>query len=124
MIPARSAICGARELSDDNSHVLSMLGRAHLRAGQRDQAEQVLRDLEAKRDLTGYIALTSLAAMHNALGDRARALDLLEEGHRIRDIRMVFLKIDGGWNNLRPDPRFRALMQRMNLEPGPASGHP
>lgn len=106
----------ARALSGDSTQVLMVLGEAHAQAGERAQTEQILRDLE-RRDRAGYVPATSLAALHNALGDTPRTLDLLEQGALQRDVRMSFLGIDRRWNNLRDQPRFRALMQRLHLEP-------
>ncbi len=107
----------AAELCKDCSQALAELGRAHALAGDRRAAEQVLADLQ-RRDRIGYMPATSLATLHNALGDRERALDLLERAYRERDVRLSFLKVDPRWNNLRAHPRFRALLQRMNLQGG------
>lgn len=104
----------ASELSGGNSQVLAALGMAHVSAGDYDAAEQILHDLEA-RDRAGYVPATSLAAMRNALGDSEGALDLLERAYRERDIRLTFLDVDARWNNLRAQPRFQALAQRMGL---------
>lgn len=104
----------ASELSGGNSQVLAALGMAHVSAGDYDAAEQVFHDMQA-RDRAGYVPATSLAAMRNALGDSEGALDLLERAYRERDIRLTFLDVDARWNNLRAEPRFQALAQRMGL---------
>lgn len=65
---------------------------------------------------------TSLAAERNALGDTEGALDLLERAYRERDSRLAFLKTDARGNNLRAQPRFLALAQRMGLEAARAHG--
>ena len=68
-----------------------------------------------RRDGEGYVPATSLAALRNALGDSEGALDLLERAYAERDVRLAFLKVDARWNNLRTQPRFQALEQRMQL---------
>lgn len=103
----------ASELCGGCSQVLVRLGQAYALSGDRGAAEQVLRDME-RRDRVGYMPASSLAVLHNALGDSEGALDLLEQAYRERDIRMSFLKVDK-WRNLRTQPRFQALMRRMNL---------
>ncbi|MGH8060829.1 MAG: winged helix-turn-helix domain-containing protein [Pseudoxanthomonas sp.] len=111
----------AREICGDCSQVLAVLGQAYVLAGDRGGAEQVLRDMEG-RDRAGYMPATSLAAVHNALGDTGGALDLLERAYRERDVRLAFLKVDKRWDNLRSQPRFQALEQRMHLVADRAPG--
>ncbi len=101
--------------SEDNSQVMAMLGIVHVAAGERARAVQVLDELET-RAAAGYVPATSLASIRNALGDGVGALDLLERAHARRDIRMTFLKVDARWNNLRGEPRFQALAQRLGLD--------
>jgi Flp pilus assembly protein TadD len=105
----------AAQISHGSSQILDMLGQAYLLAGDRAAAERVLADLEARRQ-RGYVPATSVALLVNALGDTNRALDLLEQAYRERDVRMSFLLRDSNWDNLRTQPRFRALQQRMGLE--------
>jgi TolB-like protein/DNA-binding winged helix-turn-helix (wHTH) protein/Flp pilus assembly protein TadD len=105
----------AAEISHGSSQILDLLGQAYLQAGDRPAAERVLADLEERRR-RDYAPATSLALLVNALGDTERALDLLEQGYRERDVRMSFLLRDSGWDNLRTQPRFRALLQKMRLE--------
>ncbi|MFS8063402.1 MAG: winged helix-turn-helix domain-containing protein [Luteimonas sp.] len=106
----------ARDLSGDSSQVLTVLGQVYVLAGQRGAAAQILRDMQ-RRDRDGYIPATSLAKLENALGHPDAALDLLERAYHERDVRLTFLRIDGAWNNLRAQPRFQALMQRMAFPP-------
>jgi DNA-binding winged helix-turn-helix (wHTH) protein/TolB-like protein/Flp pilus assembly protein TadD len=103
----------ASELCGDCSQVLIRLGQAYALAGDRGAAERVLHDMEL-RDRVGYMPPTSLAVLHNALGDSEGALNLLEQGYRERDVRMSFLKVDR-WTKLHGQPRFQLLMQRMNF---------
>ena len=104
----------ARDRCGDCSQVLAALGPAYVMAGERGLAEQVLRDLE-KRAATGYMPATSLAAVRAALGDTGGALDLLERAYKERDVRLAFIAVDTRWTTLQPQPRFQALLQRMNL---------
>ena len=108
----------AAEISHDSSQILNSLGQAYVKAGDRAAAERVLADLEQRRR-DGYVPATSLAMVVHALGDTGRALDLLEQGYRERDVRMSFLLMD--WPMLRGEPRYQALLQRMHL-PSPPGG--
>lgn len=114
----------ARAGCNDCSQVLSVLGQALVRAGHRDQARALLRDMQARaRD--GYFPATAMAAVHNALGETDAALAMLERGHAERDVGMSFLRVDPRWDNLRATPRFRALLARLRLaDPPPADTPP
>lgn len=104
----------ARRACGDCSQVLSVLGEALVRVGRRDDARELLREMQV-RDRDGYFPATGLAAVHNALGETGAALDLIERGYAERDVGMSFLRIDRRWDNLRHEARFRAVMQRMAL---------
>lgn len=105
----------ADELCGVCSHTQATLVRALVEAGDRDAAERILARMES-RDRESYVPATRLALAHLALGRRERALDLLERAYADRDINMSFLAIDGRWQDLHREPRFQALLQRMNLE--------
>lgn len=106
----------ASQACGDCSHAQAMRVLAYVRAGDRLAAERVLADME-QRDRTGYMPATRLALAQLALGQRERALDLLERAYAERDLNMSFLLVDGRWRALHDEPRFRALLQRMNLKP-------
>jgi TolB-like protein/DNA-binding winged helix-turn-helix (wHTH) protein/tetratricopeptide (TPR) repeat protein len=96
-----------------------VLGAHHALSGDRAAAEAVLSVLAARRRAS-YAPLSASAAIHAALGEKEKALDLLERGYAERDIRMSFLGLDSYWSSLRAEPRFRVLMQKLRLrEPPP-----
>ncbi|KGQ20597.1 Transcriptional regulator [Lysobacter dokdonensis DS-58] len=104
----------AAQLCGDCSFALAGLVNGELDAGNRAAAERIRDALDA-RARTGYVPASNLALVHNALGDAEGALALLERGYRERDARMTFIRVDPAWDNLRKDPRFAALMARMNF---------
>lgn len=101
-----------------SSQLATMLGVAYAAAGRGDEAGRVLRELDA-RAMNAYVPPTSRAAIELALGRRERALELLEQAHALRDVRLTFLAVDSRWNALRGEPRFQALARQMGL-PTPA----
>ena len=48
-------------------------------------------------------------------GDRARALDWLEKACAERDPNVMYLGINPVLDSLRAEPRFQALLRKMNL---------
>ncbi|GAA4854768.1 winged helix-turn-helix domain-containing tetratricopeptide repeat protein [Luteimonas vadosa] len=121
---AEAAVADLRRAADRSrraSQVLAVLAMAEVAAGNRPGAEELLRELR-RRESAGYLPPTSLAAAHLALGDTAAALDALERGKAVHDVRIGFIKVDARWNPLRNEPRFRALMQALGLREAPAHG--
>ncbi len=84
------------------------------RLGRTDEARAVLKSLEATARQT-YVPPSHLALIETALGNRDRAFAYLEDALSVRDARLALLKIDPKWNGLRSDPRFQAVLRRMNL---------
>jgi hypothetical protein len=48
-------------------------------------------------------------------GDHARALDFLDQAYAASSESLVWLKIDKIYDPLRTEPRFIALMKRLNF---------
>jgi hypothetical protein len=57
-----------------------------------------------------------------ALGHHYDGRALLDGAFQQRDVRMTFIRTDARWNNLRPHPRFHALMKQMRFTAGDAHG--
>lgn len=57
----------------------------------------------------------NIAMIYNALDERDKVFEWLERAYKDRDQKMVFLKVEPKWNNLRGDPRFQELMRRVGF---------
>jgi len=53
--------------------------------------------------------------LYARLDDKAQAFDWLEKAYDERSSALVYLKVEPAFDNLRPDPRFADLLQRMHL---------
>ena len=85
------------------------------KAGKLAECRAELAEL-LKLSQTRYVYPYNLALVYNALGEKDKVFEILEKGFAEKDPRMVFLKVEPKWNNLRSDPRFDALMQRLKFE--------
>lgn len=112
---AIAAAAKARELSKVNSESIALVGYAQAKAGETEKARAVLDEL-LKLSRERYVPPYNFALIYNALGEGGKALDYLEKAFAEKDVRMVFLKVEPKWNNLRNEPRFIELMRRMNFE--------
>jgi len=90
------------------------LAYAYGMSGNRSRALTILEELR-KMSPGGKAAPFNLALVYLGLGDRARALDGLEEAYAASSELLVWLKIDRIFDPLRSEPRFVALMKRLNF---------
>ena len=104
----------ARALSTASTYSIAMESYILAKMGKRDEAERVLGEIMELSKTRG-MPPTHFAVAYNGLGDTESALEWLEKGFAEHDPKMVFLKVDRKWNNLRSSPRFIELMRRMNF---------
>jgi serine/threonine protein kinase/tetratricopeptide (TPR) repeat protein len=106
----------ARELSGVSSQPIAYAGYALAKSGKEKEARAELDEL-LKLSTQRYVPPYHIAFLYNGLNERDETLAWLERGYEKRDPKMVFLKVEPKWNNLRDDPRFQQLLRRMGFEP-------
>lgn len=102
---------------DGGPGVIGELGYAYGIAGRTEDAKA---QLEALDDLAhqGRDTAFSFALVYYGLGDRDRTYEWLDKAYVERDFRMVRLGVDPLWNDIRAEPRFQALLERIGLKAG------
>ena len=100
------------KLADDDERF--DLGLLNALVGQSQKARDVL--LAAERgELKTYVSPTHLAMIYAALGERSKALDLLEKDFRDGD-RVLWLFYRGTFfDSIRDEPRFQAMLTQLGL---------
>ena len=91
------------------------LGQAYALSGRRTEASKEidkLQELSKQR----YVAPYNLALIYISLGDKNNALEWLEKAYEDRSTLLVWMKVDPRLDNLRSEPRFKAVMRQMGLE--------
>lgn len=94
---------------------LARLGYAQAKAGNRKEAMIILDSLKQQTKRM-YVASDIVATIYVALGDHDRAFEYLQKGYEERAGWMVWLRVDPVWDPLRSDPRFSALLKKMELD--------
>ena len=94
------------------------LGHALARGGPRDEAQRMLAELMARRDQGDYPAFP-IAQIHLGLGDTETALDWLDRAAEERHLGFYLPSADPMYESIASHPRFRKLLQRINI-PQPA----
>jgi serine/threonine protein kinase/tetratricopeptide (TPR) repeat protein len=91
-----------------------LLGYCYARWGRQEEARRVLADLETLRERS-YAQAIALAAVHAGLGQKDRALDWLDQAFEEHCGGLAWARYDPVWDNLREEPRFQALLRKINL---------
>jgi TolB-like protein/tetratricopeptide (TPR) repeat protein len=94
--------------------VQAAIGFALAKSGHRDEAVAVLERLE-ELAAHEYVSMYDLALLHLALGARDMAFEYLSKAYDDYSSFLPFLNVDARVDELRSDPRFHAVVQRMNL---------
>jgi eukaryotic-like serine/threonine-protein kinase len=102
------------QLSPSFTLASGFLAAAYARSGSTEKAEKLMEELR-QRSSKQYISPTGFAIYHAALGDRERALEHLHASFADRDPYVTRMAAEPYFDFLHSDPRYRELMDRMNL---------
>jgi TolB-like protein/tRNA A-37 threonylcarbamoyl transferase component Bud32/Flp pilus assembly protein TadD len=106
---------GLAEIERAGPDYRDMLAIGHAWAGNRDEADRLLRTLrEAGHPPSSYTAAAVAAALHEPAG----ALKLLETAYANKEPALTALAVDPLFDSIRREPRFVALLARIGLPRG------
>ena len=100
-----------RGTASQSAVVMSALARGHAVRGEAAQATALLRKLES--GAYGYAPAYELAKIYLALGQKERALTLLEQAVQERAHSIAFVNVDPQLDELRGEPRFAAIARQI-----------
>jgi TolB-like protein/DNA-binding winged helix-turn-helix (wHTH) protein/Tfp pilus assembly protein PilF len=125
-------------LSGEFDEAITQDMKARLLSGEDEKSalkkEDELRQALASRGARGYwqkvIELTKMpdnppeaynspfgtAILYAELGDRIKALEMLEKAYEQRSLAMTEIGIEPAFDSIRDEPRFQALLRRIGLE--------
>ena len=92
---------------------LALLGRAYALSGERTKVLEILDRIKTLSHQT-YVSPFDIAVIQIGAGDLTSAFEQLEEAYRQRVFRLEELTMPM-FDNLRPDPRWKNLVQRIGL---------
>ena len=99
--------------SNNDPYSLGILGQAYARSGQKEDARKILTRLNEQRNAR-RVAPYAMALVYLGLGDKEHAIDELDRGYRDGETNYLFvIKVDPLLDDLRGDPRFEALVQKI-----------
>jgi len=105
----------AVELSQGDSDPTAALAHAYAASGRKAEAQKILREWLHQSE-TAYVSPYMIAAVYAGLGNKDKAFEYLEKAYQERSSDLTyFLRADLRIDSLRSDPRFQALVRRMNF---------
>jgi len=97
---------------DNTAATMCFYANSLARAGRRAEALQILRQVNRS---TEFVPPTAIAAAYVGLGDKERAIQLLQEAYTIHDPLLQYLKVESHYDPLKSDPRIQELGQKLGL---------
>jgi hypothetical protein len=99
----------------DGEYFGASLGYAYAVSGRREDALKIASDMELAR-AKGMARPYEIAIVYAGLGENPKALDLLEQAHQEHSIvHLLLLTVEPAFAKLRPEPRFKTLLKKLNL---------
>ena len=111
-----SRACCELERGQESPQIKGVLGYAYAVAGNRAEAQKVLKELEALApDHFGFAYL--IACIYAALGDKDQAFVWLGKARDAREFRLIWIQVDPMMDNLRKEPEFAKVLKEMHFPP-------
>jgi adenylate cyclase len=111
------AIAAARSARDDEplaDWTTAVLGMAYAVDGQRGESQKVLAEMNQKAS-RGWVPSYAFAEIYASLRDKSSTLDALEKSYDERAWFLTYLNTAPEFDFIRSEPRFQALLRRMNF---------
>jgi serine/threonine protein kinase/TolB-like protein len=97
-----------------DSEVVEALDRGYAGGGYCAAMKRAGETLAARSERS-YVSAVRIARVFAHAGENDRALDFLEKALGRNENALVHIGVGWDWDALRPNPRYRAILRRMNL---------
>jgi serine/threonine protein kinase/tetratricopeptide (TPR) repeat protein len=112
-----------RDAIAQRQKVLTLSGNPDLAAAigedfQKSGYPGVMRSwLEGLQEVSkrGYVSAYNIAQIHARLGEKSQALESLEQAFNQRDSNLTYVKVEPAFDDMRSDPTFQQLLQRLGM---------
>jgi serine/threonine protein kinase/Tfp pilus assembly protein PilF len=97
-------------------YVESHIGSAYALMGEQSKTEDILKSLLEQSRKT-YVAPSTVAFLYLALGDFDKGFEWLNKAYEEHDIWLGGIRLGAPFLNIETDPRYTAILRKINLEP-------
>ncbi|MEE9225252.1 MAG: tetratricopeptide repeat protein, partial [Bacteroidota bacterium] len=112
---AKAVFEKAISLSGHSWGEMTMRGIISAFSDRKDEAQKILDELLALSKQR-YVCPQCVAGIYTALDQKDQAFEWLEKAYEEHSSDLIFLKVHKGWDNIRSDGRFIALLKKVGLE--------
>ncbi len=102
----------ASKLTEEDLRFVSALGYAYGKAGQNQEAEKLLVELE-KLSEKRYVAAFDFFLIYYGSGEDKKAFEYLEKALQDKDNRIIWLTVDPKMSLLKDQERFREILRKI-----------
>ncbi len=103
-----------KEVSQTGIGIIT-LGITYAKMGRRDEAQQVLDDL-INKSKEEWVPPIGMARLYFALGENDQGFKWLDKAYEVIDSGLWNIKVNPVYDNIRSDPRFKAILKKMGLD--------
>jgi tetratricopeptide (TPR) repeat protein len=111
---ATAAFQRALQLSPQSPRMRTALGRVYALSGKRDQALEILAELETLAKMR-YVSPFEFASLHFALDQKAEGFEWLKKAFQDRCFELVAIKVDPQFDQIKDEPAFISLANQLGL---------
>ena len=104
------------DLSHNDPVARAYLARCYARSQRGTDARSIL-DTLISDSSERYVSAAEIAGVYAALGDADKSLEWLDKASTEHAGALIYLNIDPVFDEMRRDPRFQAIVRRVNLIP-------
>ena len=108
------ALRQAVPLSGNGPHYIAALGHGYAVAGDSEQAQKTLAQLE-EIATQRYVSAYDFAVIHAGLGDKEKTLASLARAFEERSSWLAMVKVDSRFDEFQDEPRFQDLLAKLGL---------
>jgi TolB-like protein/Tfp pilus assembly protein PilF/tRNA A-37 threonylcarbamoyl transferase component Bud32 len=103
----------AVELSNASPWLIGNLAASYAKAGHRERAQKILRELEIAAG-ERYVSPYAMAIAYYFLDEIDKVFDCLEKSYAARDVWLIWLGTEPQLDSLRQEVRFQDLLRQIN----------
>ncbi|MFB3040496.1 MAG: hypothetical protein ACE1ZS_01660, partial [Candidatus Poribacteria bacterium] len=104
----------ALELGARTSTQLGLLAASYARSGRRADALPLLDEMRSGVNAGGDAFAIDLAVVYNALGEKDKALEMLDSAYEKGNSRLRLIQFDPVWDGIRGDGRFVKIVRKLS----------